>query len=520
MSNPIVTTDRQEREMGGGGVMWYRALKSAKCRTALWRLKQTKPELFAQTGEKEEEDVPPGFKPSGEPGWFYNADRRAYYHSSTERLCWLDEVTGERRDLNEGDTWTVGFVGGAAVSLGKSSPSSSSSSSAPGAAGTSQKSVPKQVQIPDLHKAADALRIDLGHLDKPASLVAIFAAGESGSIPPEVAARGFHEKLLKRLAADRGEWSDQALSAALAGAFSDLVLAAGSSALRPAAAVMLAVGRRIAAAAATGARFVMSPQRRTRSTKGTADVGFVLGSPATASDDTATACLGLQEDLAEHVNVVLLAGEGAGDPTFQAAVEAAVSSFALCEGRPRTASIALLQATLRPGIPMVAACGRLSPLPKGHEDKLPPAKKPRIGELGAKETGQLVRVRQILLRHMSAGRGLDPVTRKPVKRTLEEAEAQMLHIREELEKEKCANFPALCRAHSECASKLKGGDLAGDVGWLDQATGAVAEQSKGIKAVKAELPPAVQRAAFELQVGDLGDILSSDIGVHLLQRAA
>jgi len=40
------------------------------------------------------------------------------------------------------------------------------------------------------------------------------------------------------------------------------------------------------------------------------------------------------------------------------------------------------------------------------------------------------------------------------------------------------------------------------------------------KALRVHVPANVLRAAFELGVGELGDILTSEIGVHLIQRTA
>lgn len=51
---------------------------------------------------------------------------------------------------------------------------------------------------------------------------------------------------------------------------------------------------------------------------------------------------------------------------------------------------------------------------------------------------------------------------------------------------------------------MKGGEMAGDLGWM----------SKG------QAHPSVESAAFSLPVGHISDIVESDEGVHVLWRIA
>merc|ERR1719305_1633479 len=76
---------------------------------------------------------------------------------------------------------------------------------------TSSRALPaRHLVIMDLHKAADVFKLDLNHLDRPAAMLAVYRSA-AGAIPPDVAAKCLHEKLLRGLAAFRGRYSDEAL---------------------------------------------------------------------------------------------------------------------------------------------------------------------------------------------------------------------------------------------------------------------------------------------------------------------
>merc|ERR1712060_763928 len=130
--------------------------------------------------------------------------------------------------------------------------------------------------------------------------------------------------------------------------------------------------------------------------------------------------------------------------------------------------------------------------------------------------GEQVRVRHILLRYAVATRVVDPVRRKQVQRSLEEAESEMLEVLASLEVEGMSCFPRICKEISECQSALKGGELAGDLGWLDQK----APDAQQEKALRSQVPSTILKPVLELHVGELSDVLSSELGVHLIQRFA
>merc|ERR1719375_11289 len=86
----------------------------------------------------------------------------------------------------------------------------------------------KTVLVKNLVAAGEALKIPLGHLDRPCALYALFS-GHKATV--EFCAKGFHTKLLPRMSRFRGPWSNEAAKAALAESFAELdveLLAAAS----------------------------------------------------------------------------------------------------------------------------------------------------------------------------------------------------------------------------------------------------------------------------------------------------
>jgi len=525
MLNPTVLTATQEREQKTGvgfGSNW-----NGKG-THMWRLKQEKPELFerqegAEVAARQEaaEERPPGFEACQLEGWLYSKEKNVFFQKSTRQRFWYDEAGSLHRPLREGESQPVSFVGGGAAAVAAPGGDGAGCGAAGGTAGAA----PKHLVISDLHRAAKALKVDLGHLDRPAGALAIIGAAVGGGVastaPPDAAARLLPEKLLRRLAAFRSEWPDQMLCGAVAGALEDVSAGLGGS--QSIASLALLVGYRVAVGATPGARARICNAAR----PAVAGVGVVPGptcraTPSatiapSAGESMATGCRKLGEDaLAEALLVTLTVGEG---DTDGADGQAAMVTH-LLQGRPRAASLALLKIARRKG-PLTIACARLGPpCTKGSASSeatsssatVPPAKRQKTDEAMGK-----VRLRQILLRHAPARRP-DPVRRRPVARTVEEAEAQMLDVLDGLVADGCASFPSVCKAISECQSSLKGGEMAGDLGWLDRKASDAQQDSR--KALKVDLPANVLKVAFELAVGELGDVVTSDIGVHLIQRTA
>jgi len=117
-----------------------------------------------------------------------------------------------------------------------------------------------------------------------------------------------------------------------------------------------------------------------------------------------------------------------------------------------------------------------------------------------------VRVRHILLRHTGCPASHDNTRHRKVARSMEEAEDLLLAVMAELDRDP-TQFTSKCREISECQTSLKGGELAGDLGWLSR------ERPRSGQ-------PEVHKAAFSLGVGQLSDLIVSKDGIHVLLRTA
>lgn len=131
----------------------------------------------------------------------------------------------------------------------------------------------------------------------------------------------------------------------------------------------------------------------------------------------------------------------------------------------------------------------------------PPVKRLRMGDV---PMTQQVRCRHILVRHRDCKEPVDRVRgNRPVSRSLADAEQALRDAIEAVESSPGTSmFTQRCKAISECSTCLKGGEMAGDLGWL----------SRG------QAHAAVEAAAFALPIDHLSDIVESDEGVHLLWR--
>lgn len=485
---------------------WVHGAKNGKG-THIWRLRQEKPELFeslektgAETKTELSDDRPSGFDACQFQGWLYSKDKRLFFEQSTGLFFWVDEG-GVCRPLREGTSHSVSLSCGACAIPGIGTAVEG---------GSQPYSATKRITISDLHAAAKALHIDIGHFDRPAGVLAIVGAVGTNAAPPDAAARALPEKLLRHFAAFRGEWTDEMLGKAITSAFMDV--ASGLGGLLPGAAVALLVGQRLVAAAAPGTCFSIAA-KRANSTN-----AFLLGDPAAPLPGEAivTRCCSIGDNDAESLFVSLSIGD------LAVAENIAIVAAHLPQSHPRAACIALLKDGRAKGAcgSLAVACASLFPRQvssssagEGQSSSRggPPAKRQKTDGTGGK-----VRLRQILLRHAFAARRTDPVRGNPVKRTLEEAERQMLGVLESLMADNCKSFASTCKAISECQSALKGGDMAGDVGWLDQKSADVPPE----KALRLQVPALVLKPALELAVGELGDIVTSDLGVHLIQRIA
>lgn len=514
----------------------------ARTRQALWNIKQEKPELFERRDVEPADNVPegpPGFEPFPEkPGWLHHPGRGIFLEKETGRQCWFDVHSQEYLDLRDGRTLVVTFTGGAAARLGSSAASAATLAKAPPPGSATLKTqVPRHVFISDLHRVAEIMKTELAHFDKPSAMLAVFETGNNaGGVAVDVAARVFHERLIKRLAAFRSDWPNEALCAAAAGALEDLgapaTLTPGAAIPPPpAVAVALVLGHRLVTAATSGASYWLlgrpsaAGEAKAEASEGNGPARRSLSAAPGPGEPIATGCWPLEPGLgASPLMVALLAGK-TGELQEEEIHEAVTSRLAV--GRPRAASVALLKKAAAKGASgaLVAGAAWLGPgsAPGGSASSSagqePPAKRQKSETQPSK-----VRVKQILLRSWK-GAGpppTDPIRRKQVNRTPEAAEAQLLEVLDGLVADNCAGFSAQCKAISECQSALKGGELAGDLGWLDRATDD--QQAKGpsnpAAAIKPVVPANVRKAAFELEIGELSDILASEQGAHVLLRTA
>eukprot|EP00971_Amphidinium_carterae_P094517 1870817-Amphidinium_carterae.3 len=216
-------------------------------------------------------------------------------------------------------------------------------------------------------------------------------------------------------------------------------------------------------------------------------------------------------------------------------------------GRPRMACSALVQEAQRRGATgsLTVMCVHFDwpePEPPASKQQEPPAKRAKTADGTAQTSApSQVRCRQILVKHKHSKEPVDRVRgNKPITRSLAEAERILFEAIVAIENSQGKSvFTQRCKAVSECSSSvklsgwvgvtplqiyqsaclpvalsfdklliwnagLKGGELAGDLGWM----------SKG------QTHAAVEAAAFALPIGHVSDIIESDEGLHLLWRIA
>lgn len=131
--------------------------------------------------------------------------------------------------------------------------------------GRAPKQEDRHVKIPDLTKAAKALKMPIDHLDQPCAFFAVYD-GHQGHLCAEYVAKGFHVKLLKRLSADKSAdaWTDARIMSMLSEIFEELdaeFLAKYRTALDGCVVVVtLLVGARLFAAWVGHARCVVGRQ--------------------------------------------------------------------------------------------------------------------------------------------------------------------------------------------------------------------------------------------------------------------
>ena len=367
----------------------------------------------------------------------------------------------------------------------------------------------RRLLIGDLHRVAAALKLDLSHHDRPSALFAVFDAQEGRVAAGEAAAKALHTQLLPRLAGHRGQWTSEEVREALAASLGDALAASEGGGEGVAAAAALLLVPRLVVATWGGARHsLLAPQRQATelqalvagaeggaaaqpSDGGAPEVAKKPGAQASGSEPSGriTPLPKVLPPLPEHMlaqrgsasassvqavvvdldfggrfqTLALLARAEQPEDVLPEAEIAAVAGQVASSHRPRAGCRALIQSARSCGAQgsfIVCLVNFLWAAPVDSSGA-PRAKRPRI------EVQDKVRVRHILLRHAASTAPMDKVQRKKVTRSLEEAEERMFEVLGELEADP-SHFTAVCREISECQSCLKGGELAGDIGWLSR----------------------------------------------------
>mmetsp|Transcript_113000 Transcript_113000/g.314443 ORF Transcript_113000/g.314443 Transcript_113000/m.314443 type:complete len:579 (+) Transcript_113000:176-1912(+) len=547
----------------------------------LWRFTLRKEEQRRQQEEDEDKQqvVPPdGFVLHSE-GLYWNPKQKVWWQSSTQKYYIFNEASKQYSEVKQAASIEQEFrlVVDASCMHRQGCPRED-----------------RHVIIRDLAKAAQALRMPIDHLPRPAAMFAVYSghrptvpvaaggadnsqlcksSGDGAEEPPpptcsEFCARNLHRKLLPRLSEFKGPWDDQQIASALRASFDDVdaeFLARSSVAGDGCSAVVaLLTGQRLFIASvgdafgivgegtddgrlqvarrtplhslatpsergrisAIGGEIVQhGPHARQalRSSRGEAggellhvtrafgDRAFKAGSnkpDGTPMEGGAKVPLVIPTP---DVHTVVLTDRhlflllGSGQLAAVLAEEDLTDLLRRHLGRPRVASGALLQAAQEQG-----ASGSLTALSAflewGSAEVAPSPPEPATKKPKVEPAKRQVRCRQILVKYKDSKEPVDRVrNNRQVTRSLADAERILRDSLEAIQSDpERSIFTQRCKAVSECSSCLKGGEMAGDMGWL----------SRG------QVHPAVEAAAFSLPVGHISDIIESDEGVHVLWRIA
>eukprot|EP00929_Paragymnodinium_shiwhaense_P113088 TRINITY_DN81354_c0_g1_i1.p1 TRINITY_DN81354_c0_g1~~TRINITY_DN81354_c0_g1_i1.p1 ORF type:complete len:486 (+),score=133.11 TRINITY_DN81354_c0_g1_i1:176-1633(+) len=455
----------------------------------LWKLKAERPDLFDGSAAHKADATPGVWRPpagyvrvTNMPGWFFNQQLCVYLNKEEpKKLFCRNDETGELYQLHRGeDVDSLSVRGDASAIAGKTGGAS------------------KHVVINDLHRAAQSMKCDLSHLDSPAAMFAVYdgRSAVGGAPMAQAAAQGFHVKLLPRLAGYRGQWDEARIQAVISESLVALAAEIGAGDSGISAAVALLLGRRLFLVASRGAICCVLDPEETDIDCRDNDVTGVEGQPP------ATHCI----DLARHeTHLGVLLTSGAVIEKIGFTRLSTITRSHLISDRIKAACVSVVGEAQSGGVqpPLVTTAVRIAWA--GQDEEGPAAKRART------DGPQKVRVRHILLRHANSQLAPGERVKKKATRSQAEAEAQMLKCFMELQMRlgDPAAFTTQCKAVSECETSLRGGDLAGDLGWLDK------DPSKNKKT-----PATLVKAAFALAPGQVSDIVATERGIHLLYRTA
>jgi len=522
----VVLTGQQETWAlkGGPGRFWEDKPNTGYSGTPLWKLHAERDARLQQEANSSAVKIPDGFV-KRDDDLYWSEKKQVFWKPSDRQYYVWDSMEKRHVEVHEALSYMI------TISVGGNC--------------HERAMQVRHVIVRDFKKAAQALRMSIEHLDHPCAMYALYEGhrgGPGGNTCSEFCAKHFHGKLLPKLAAFRGHWSDERLQAAMRESFEELDLSYAEkhpgSREGCSAAVALVVGRRLVVSslgdvacvaclrtgeivrlakahaspdpdaeddedeepedAAGGAEAAAAEERQIRWTRAFGDLDLKgPGAPAgglSASPDVTVMPLERKHHGFAFICRQLYGAIG-GSP-------AVTTVFRRSAGRPRMASGALIDAAVQ-WLGQVGSDSGLAAVVAFVEEleaEGPQAKKRRT------EPPQ-VRLRHILLKHKECKATIDKVRNKQVRRTRAEAERLLRGVLEELEVDKGQKkFTQRCRELSECQSCLKASDLAGDLGW--------------VKRGSEKLGEAFEAAAFSLQVNQLSDLVDSDQGVHILVRTA
>ncbi len=106
----------------------------------------------------------------------------------------------------------------------------------------------------------------------------------------------------------------------------------------------------------------------------------------------------------------------------------------------------------------------------------------------------------ILQKHLNSRNPVDSYRNKKIVRDESEALKNIENIRNEILKHGIQSFPKYASSYSECRSAANGGNL-GLFG-------------------RGEMQKAFENAAYNLQIGEMSEPVSTDSGIHIILRTA
>lgn len=524
---PTLTGQQDSYQQGAGpGKYWENKPNSGYSGTPLWKLHLERDERLEAAAAMETVKIPDGFKKQKDH-WYWSEKRQVFWNVKDGKFYVWDTTKDTPVELYEAQTYEISIAAGSICH--------------------EKAAQVKHVIVKELARAAQALRMTIGHIDLPCALYCLYEGhrgGPSGNACTDFCAKHLHGKLLPKLAAFRGYWEDSRLEAAMRESFEELD--ADFAEKHPSvkegcsAAVALVTGHRLVVASLGDISCVLcnrngeveklvqahaipdpdvdpdeedsedeqvvaaraeAAARPMRWTRAFGDLDFKGPGKAlqlTASPEVKVIHLEHKHHGFAFITRSLFQSIG-GNP-------AVTTVFRRSAGRPRMASGTLVDAALQwlgqvqgdSGLASVVAF-----FDKVDASDAQPAKKARTAE-----TSQ-VRLRHILVKHKECKSVIDKVRNKQVKRTRGEAERMLRIILEE-----CAGqndkghktFTTRVRELSECQSSLKAGDHAGDLGW--------------VKKGNHKMGDVFEAAAFALQCNQMSDLVDTDQGVHIILRTA